>query len=287
MSALQIDRVPELHDPVMVVAFSGWNDAASAATDAAKFLVERLSARRFASVDPEEFYDFTETRPTVSLTPSGERTINWPRNEFHYARNPVGAHDVVIGIGVEPNLAWRAFGEHHMEVCRGVKASLFVSLGALLADVPHTRPTRVTGTALDPSVAARLDLTTSRYQGPTGIVGVLHDSLRRASVPAASLWANVPHYITTTQNPPATRALLSRVQEILGLTLDFRELDAASERFVAEVDTALAAQPDIAGYVRTLEEAVDSGPPDTGEPLPGGEELVGDVEEFLRRQRED
>jgi proteasome assembly chaperone (PAC2) family protein len=287
MPSLQIDRVPELHDPVMVVAFSGWNDAASAATDAAKFLVERLSARRFAAVDPEEFYDFSETRPTVAIAPSGERTINWPKNEFHYARNPIGAHDVVIAIGVEPNLGWRTFGECHLEVRNAVNAGLFVSLGALLADVPHTRPTRVTGTALDPTVAARLDLTTSRYQGPTGIVGVLHDALRRADVPAASLWANVPHYITTSQNPPATRALLSRVQEILGLTLDLRELDAASERFVHEVDTALAAQPEIAGYVRALEESADAGPSDAEETLPSGEDFVVDVEEFLRRQRED
>lgn len=287
MTALQIDRIPDLHDPVMVVAFSGWNDAASAATDAAKYLVERLSARRFASVDPEEFYDFSETRPVVSIGPSGERTINWPKNEFHYARNPIGAHDVVIGIGVEPNLAWRTFGEYQMEVCREVHAGLFVSLGALLADVPHTRPTRVTGTALDPTVAARLDLTTSRYQGPTGIVGVLHDSLRKASVPAASLWANVPHYITTSQNPSATRALLSRVQEILGLSLDLRDLDAASERFVKEVDTALSAQPDVAGYVRTLEEAMDAGPQEAEESLPPGEDLVVDIEEFLRRQREE
>jgi proteasome assembly chaperone (PAC2) family protein len=226
-------------------------------------------------------------RPQISIQRSGMRRVDWPRNEFHFARNPAGPHDIVIGIGVEPNLAWREFGGCCIELCRQVGASLVVSLGALLADVPHTRATRVTGTALDPNVAVRLDLTTSRYEGPTGIVGVIHDALRRESVPAASLWANVPHYITTSQNPPATRALLTRLQELLGLRFDLRELEAAGERFVAEVDTALSANPQVAEYVRTLEAAADEAPAAPEEPLPSGEDAISDIEEFLRQQRDE
>ncbi|MCC6416967.1 MAG: PAC2 family protein [Gemmataceae bacterium] len=288
MAALQIDRRPDLHDPVAVVAFAGWNDAANAATDAARFIVRRLGARRFASIDAEAFYDFRQVRPTVAVGVSGARDLSWPQNDFFYARNPAGPHDVVVGVGVEPNLAWKTFTTAHLELYRTAGAGLVVSLGALLADVPHTRETRVTGTALDPQVAARLDLTTSRYQGPTGIVGVLHDALRRDGLPAASLWANVPHYITTSQNPLATAALLTRLQEILGLPFDLRELRAAGERFISEVDTALASNPEIAGYVRKLEETVDTAEPDAP-PAPGarGDDLLVDIEEYLRQQRDD
>lgn len=285
MPGLEITSVPELHDPVAVVAFAGWNDAAGSATEAARFVVRRLGARRFASIDPETFHDFRESRPHVQMTPSG-REIAWPKHEFFFARNPVGPHDVVVAIGVEPDLGWKTFTDHHMEVYRKLGVGLVVSLGALLADVPHTRPIRVTGTALDPDVAARLDLTTSRYEGPTGIVGVLHDTLRRQSVAAASLWANVPHYITTAQNPAATAALLTRLQEILDIPFDLRDLESAQERFLSEVDTALSSSPDVADYVRRLEASADS----KEEPIEGlasGEDLVLDIEEFLRGQRED
>ena len=285
MPGLEIERLPELHDPVAVVAFSGWNDAASAATDAARYVVRRLGARRFASIDPEPFYDFSDNRPQATVTPSG-RQITWPVNEFFYARNPAGAHDIIIGVGAEPDLQWRTFSGYYLELFARLRAGLVVSLGALLADVPHTRPPRVTGTAADPAVAARLDLTTSRYEGPTGIVGVLHDTLRRQSIQAASLWANVPHYITTAQNPPATAALLGRLQELLGITFDLRELAESTERFVNEVNTALAANPEVSEYVRRLEAAADAEPA-VAEALPEGQDIVLDVEEFLRRQRGD
>ncbi len=283
MSALSIERLPDLHDPIVVVAFSGWNDAANSATDAAKFVVKRLGARRFASLDPEDFYDFQSSRPNVEMAGTN-RVVGWPKNEFFYARNPVGPHDIVIGTGVEPGLAWGSFVAAHLELYSSLNPGLAVSLGALLADVPHTRPTRVSGTAIDPDVAARLDLTTSRYEGPTGIVGVLHDALRRQGVAAASLWANVPHYITTSQNPMATAALLTRLQELAGLTFDLRELTLAAERFTNEVDTALFASPEIAEYVRRLESQYDEGPQEPEE-LPEGEDVVLDVEAFLRQQR--
>jgi proteasome assembly chaperone (PAC2) family protein len=286
---LTIDRMPDLHDPVAVIAFSGWNDAASAATDAARFVVRRLGARKFASIDADPFYDFRESRPTVQASFNGQREVKWPQNDFFYARNPTGPHDIIIGIGVEPGLAWGTFTGAHTGLYRDAGVGLVISLGALLADVPHTRDTRVTGTAVDPEVAARLELTTSRYEGPTGIVGVLHDVLRRSGVPAASLWANVPHYITTSQNPNATAALLRRLSVMTGLTFDLRELTSAGERFVSEVNAALDGNPEIAEYVRRLEAAVDAG--EVGAPLesslPAGEELLSDIEDFLRQTRPD
>jgi proteasome assembly chaperone (PAC2) family protein len=290
MEVLRVDRRPDLHDPVAIVAFSGWNDAASAATNAARFIVRRLGARRFAHIDPEEFFDFRETRPSVRIDSRGQREVSWPTNEFFYARNPTGAHDVVVAIGTEPGLRWRTFAASYGSLFKDLDVQLTVSLGALMADVPHTREIRVTGTALDAAVAGSLDLTTSRYEGPTGIVGVLHNVLRESDTPAASLWANVPHYITTAQNPLATVALLRRLQPIIDIEFDFTELQAAGERFVSEVDTAISGNPEIVDYVHRLESVVDAGGelPDTSDPtLPAGEDLVLDVEEFLRGQRDD
>lgn len=285
---LQVERIPDLHDPVALVAFSGWNDAASSATDAARYVVERLNARRFATIAPDRFYAFTDSRPSAAIARDGTRSITWQKNEFYYARVPDGPHDIIISIGAEPNLRWKTFTSAHLGLYRQLKAGLVVSVGALLADVPHTRPVRVTGTALDPDVAARLDLTTSRYEGPTGIVGVLHDALRREGVPAASLWANTPHYVTTSQNPNATRALLVRLRELLEIRLDLRDLEASGERFVREVNTALSVNTEVAAYVRKLEEAYDSGAPEPedGE-LPEAHEVIGDVEDFLRGLRDD
>lgn len=290
MTLLNIDQLPELKDPIVIVAFEGWNDAANAATDAARFVVRRMGARKFASIDSERFYDFRETRPNVQLTLTGDREVQWPQNDFYYARNPKGGHDIVVSVGVEPSLAWRTFAETHLALYRELGVKLVVALGALLADVPHTRPTRVTGTALDPEVASRLNLAASRYEGPTGIVGVLHEFLRRANVPAASLWANVPHYITTNSNPMATSALLQRLQEVLGLTFDLTELEGASRRFVQEVDTALGTNPEVAEYVQRLEEAADNPdeePPDREGELPPSADVILDVEEFLRNQRDE
>ena len=288
MDFLQLDRQPDLRDPVAVVAFAGWNDAASAATNAARFVVRRLGARKFATIDPEPFTDFRETRPGVRLNSRNEREISWPANDFFYARNPTGPHDIVVAVGIEPNLRWRTFADAYAGLFRDMNVKLSVSLGALMAEVPHTRDVRVSGSAFDPAVAKDLDLSVSNYEGPTGIVGVLHQTLRERQLPAASLWANVPHYITTAQNPPATIALLRRLQKILAVEFEFDELDAAGSRFVEEINTAISGNADVLEYVRRLETAMDSGQdglPIEGTPLPAGEDLVLDVEEFLRSQR--
>ncbi|MCC6959086.1 MAG: PAC2 family protein [Dehalococcoidia bacterium] len=288
MEYLKVDAQPGLKSPVAVCAFTGWNDAASAATNAARFIVRRLGARKFATIDAEPFYDFKEQRPTVRITARGDRDLNWPANEFFYARNPTGPHDIVVFIGAEPALRWRTFTAAHAELFREVGAEMVVSLGALLADVPHSRPVRVTGSVMDESLSAQLDLQPSRYEGPTGIVGVLHTALRNEGLAGASLWANVPHYITTSQNPPATAALLRRLQPIVGMEWDLSELDAAAERFSDEVNTALSGNPEIEDYVRQLEQAVDAGADaEPASQLPRAEDVLLDIEHFLRERRED
>lgn len=286
MEFLRVDRQPELHDPVAIIAFAGWNDAASAATNAARFVIRRMGARRFATVDPEYFFDFRETRPNVRIDARGNREIQWPVNDFFYARNPVGPHDVVVAVGTEPNLRWGGFTSAYTSLFKDLGVNMALTVGALMADVPHTRPVRVTGSAQDPELNERLGLSPSRYEGPTGIVGVLHQAMREASLPAASLWANVPHYITTAQNPPATAALLRRLGPITGLEFDLADLESASERFVSEVETAIKANPEVVDYVRRLEQAIDEGAVD--EPsLPRAEDVVLDVERFLRGERDD
>jgi proteasome assembly chaperone (PAC2) family protein len=282
---VRLDRRPTLRDPVAVVAFAGWGDAAGAATNAARFVVRRLGARRFASIDAEPFYDFTETRPVVRIDAQGTREVTWPSNDFFYARNPIGTHDVVVAVGVEPNMRWRTFADAYRSLLKDVGVTMAVSLGALMADVPHTRDIRVTGSAADQAVAARLDLAVSRYQGPTGILGILGDGFRRDGVPSVSLWANVPHYVTTNQNPPATMALLRRLESLLDLEFDYSELRTATARFIEEVNTAVSGNSEIGEYVRRLEDSFDSGAPlPASLDQPDGDLLL-DIEEFLRDQR--
>jgi proteasome assembly chaperone (PAC2) family protein len=291
---LRIEDTPPLKDPVLITAFAGWSDAAQAATSAARFLSAAWEANRFAEIDPEEFYDFTENRPMVHLDEGNLRRITWPANECFYWRRDGAAHDFVVMVGIEPNLRWRLFTDLVLEVIRRQKIQLVVSLGGLLADVPHTRPVRVTGSVSTPAAAAKLrglPVSTSRYEGPTGIVGVLHDALRKNDIATASMWANVPHYISAAANPKATVALLERLQVLFDLDLDLRDLQRAAQRFDREVSEAVSGDPDAAAYVRQLEERADTEPEEQrpAEPpqqLPSGDVVVRELEEFLRRQRE-
>jgi len=294
MDHLRIEETPPLNDPVLITAFAGWSDAAQAATSAAKFLTTTWDAYRFAEIDPEEFVDFTENRPTVRIGEGNLREVTWPATELYYFRRDGAAHDFIILVGIEPNLRWKAFTETILEVIRRQKVNLVLTLGALLADVPHTRPVRVTGTTSNPTAAARLKglaVTSSRYEGPTGIVGILHDQLRRQKIDGASIWANVPHYISAALNPKATAALLQRLDSLFDLNLDLRELESAGQRFEAEVSEAVSQDADAAAYVRQLEERADADPepeftPPPTQPLPSGDIVVRELEEFLRRQRE-
>src|SRR5438045_2849572 len=222
--ALRITELPELESPVLVAAFRGWNDGAHGASLAAEYLSRRWDAERFADIDAEEFFDFQSTRPHVSLEGGLTRRIDWPENAFYHARPPELGRDVVLMLGVEPNLRWRTFAALVVSLAKRLEVELVVTIGALLADVPHTRPVPVTGSASDPELVERLGLATSRYEGPTGVVGVLHDAFRQADIPSASLWAAVPHYVSLTPSPRAAEALCSRLAELLGAEVDLSEL---------------------------------------------------------------
>jgi len=275
-----------LRRPVLIAAFEGWNDAGDGASAAAAYLARRWRAERFAAIDPEEFYDFTATRPEVRIEDSATRAIDWPENVFSYA--PLGAtgRDVVFLRGVEPQLRWRTFSSLVVEVATAVGVELVVTLGALLAEVPHTRPVRVTGTAADQQLVDRLGLLPSRYEGPTGILGVLQDALHRAGVPSASLWATVPAYVGQTPSPKATLALVSHLAELFNVSVPTVDLDVASAAYERQVNEVVSADEDATAYVRSLEEAEDSEPVDDldEDELPDGDELIDEVERYLRDQ---
>ena len=288
MRHLTMEQTPALRDPVAVLAFTGWNDAANAASNAARFVARRLGARRFATIEPEPFYAFTETRPSVRLDASGQRQLSWPGHEFFYARAPGEGRDYVIGIGAEPNLRWRTFSEECMDLFDALGVSMVVSLGALIGEASHRRPIAVMGSAADPELAARLDLQRSRYEGPTGIVGILHHALQEAQRPSASLWATVPHYITGEQCPPATLAVLQRLQQLLGTSFGLAELETASDRFREQLDTTIAGDPQMRAYLERLEEAIaEAEQEEADNALPEATDLVGDIEQFLRRNTEE
>jgi predicted ATP-grasp superfamily ATP-dependent carboligase len=283
-----MDRVswqdrPSLQRPVMVAAFEGWNDAADAASGAVTWLRTRWRARPVASIDPEEFFDFQVSRPQVSLVEGVTRKITWPANDVFSAHIEEVGRDVVLLSGVEPNLRWKTFCETVLGVARETGCEMVVTLGALLADVPHTRPIRLTGTAADPELIDRLGLSHSRYEGPTGIVGVLHDACRGAGVPSVSLWAPVPHYVASPPNPKATRALIERLAELIGVPVGVGDLVEAAAAWEDRVNELVASDPDVSAYVRQLEERDDDQIDERD--LPTGETLAAELERFLRDQR--
>ena len=278
---------PTLERPVVVVAFEGWNDAGDAASLALSYLARASSAERFASIDPEEFYDFTETRPQVRLAGGGDRLIDWPEVELLSARLPpagaVPARDLLLVRGVEPQLKWRTFCQLLADVAVGYRAEMGLILGALLADVPHTRPVRVTGSADDEGLAVRLGLAPSGYEGPTGIVGVLHHTFSRAGVPSASFWASVPHYVHQVPSPKAALALVERSASVIGATVDPLDLRVAAVDYERQVSERVADDEDAAAYVAQLEEADDA---ETDRQVPtltaDPDRLAEEVERFLR-----
>src|SRR5918992_6075198 len=215
MDELRVASRPNLRRPVMITAFRGWNDGGQGASLAAGFLARTWRAARFADIDPEGFYDFQATRPHVSLVEGVTRQIDWPDNAFYHAAIPGTDRDALLMLGVEPNVRWRTFSELVTGLAVDLGVELVVTLGSLLADVPHTRPAPVTGSATDPELVRRLGLEASRYEGPTGIVGILQDACRRAEMPAASLWAAVPHYVSLAPSPRAARALCDRLGTLL------------------------------------------------------------------------
>ena len=289
---LTIHAQPEgLRRPVLIMAWSGWNDAAEAATTAARYVATSLSAEKFAEIDPEEFYHFGLTRPSVRFKAGSEteREIVWPTTEFSIAQSPSLARDVIVGVASEPHLRWKAYCETVLELARRCDVALVLTLGALLAEVPHTRPVRLAGGATDPELAARLGIRPTRYEGATGIVGVINTICRDHGLASASLWANVPHYISGIENPKATLALVKRVLPLLGVTLDLSDLDEAVRQFDRNLTEIVSQNAKIAAYVKKLESRDAEEPggvePGQGSDLPPAAELVAEIEQFLRQQR--
>ena len=280
---LRIDERPALRRPVLISAFRGWNDGGQAATVAAAFLAKQWDATRFADIDPESFMDFQAVRPTVTLDSGLARRIDWPENAFFHAAVPGSERDAVILLGVEPNYRWRAFTDLVVGLARELEVELVVTLGALLADVPHTRPAPVTGSATDPRLVEELGLQLSRYEGPTGIVGVLHDACRAADLRSVSLWSAVPHYVSLAPSPRAAKALCVRLSDLIGVPIPTVELDEAEEEYSSQVSEAVASDPETQAYVEELEQRADSleSIAEEGQ-LPSGEALADELTRFLR-----
>jgi proteasome assembly chaperone (PAC2) family protein len=285
MQPLQWEYRPDgLRAPAVICAFKGWNDAADAASSAITFVGSALTARRFATIDPEEFYDFQATRPRIKLTEGRAREIEWPAVELYEARVPRAPRDLILLSGTEPSFRWRTFCTVIVELVEALSAQLVVTLGALLADVPHTRPVAVTGLASDASLIARLGLSSSSYEGPTGIVGILHAACQQAGLPSASLWAAVPHYIAATPNPKAALALVRKLEGLVGVAVDASELEVASADYERQVNLAVQSDPDVQAFVEQLEQAVSSEAGDDPGSLPSGETIARDLQRFLRQR---
>ena len=277
---------PELRSPILVAAFAGWNDAASAATTALEAVALSLEAEPVAGIDPEEFYDFQVARPTIRLTDGQTREVDWPQNSFVAARAPVAERDVVLLSGIEPNTRWRTFATAVVDVAERLGVEMIVTLGALLADVAHTRPVPITGLASDPELVESLGLSRSNYEGPTGIVGIVHDTCRRRGITSASLWAAVPHYVAAVPNPKAALALLRRLEAFTKIAIEASELEEAIERFDGQVDAAVAANPEIEELVQRLEADQDE-TADGVEEVPSGDAIARDFQRFLRQRTDE
>jgi proteasome assembly chaperone (PAC2) family protein len=303
---------PQLRTPVLVAAFEGWNDAGDAASDAVRWLARTLNGREFATLDPEEYFDFQAARPQVELVDGVVRRVAWPSVRFLGAGGGRMGRDVVLCLGIEPNLRWPTFCDDVISVARGMGCDTAVTLGALLADTPHSRPVRITGSAIDDQTAARLGVERSRYEGPTGIVGVLHNAFREAGITSGSFWAPVPHYVATPPNPKATRALLEKLAAFLNVPMDLTDLDIAAAAWERSVGDVVAGDAEVTSYVERLEERFDHAGEDDDDDdddivamlpdlddeddedddefdedeLPSGDALAADFERYLREHGE-
>lgn len=277
-SALQWVHRPEIQQPIVVVAFEGWSDAGEAATATADQLIDHWDADLFATIDPEEFYDFTAARPLVELTETGARRLVWPENEFYWATIPETERPIIIVRGLEPQLKWRTFTDLVVDVAREFDASMVVTLGALLADVPHTRPTVLYGTSDDVGLAERLELEKPSYEGPTGILGVMHSRCAEYGIASASIWAVVPTYVPSSVSPKASLALTERLATLMDVAIDVTDLQVRSSDYERQVSEFVSQDEDTAAYVAELERQYDDGL------QPSPEQLVEEVEQYLREQ---
>jgi proteasome assembly chaperone (PAC2) family protein len=279
---VELDGVPDLDDPVLVAAFEGWNDAGEAATGVVEHLEESWQAVTLGKIDPEEYYDFQVNRPHVSVDETGVRSLDWPTTRVSLARPAGVGRDVVLVRGIEPNMRWRGFCVELLAAVRDLGVERIITLGALLADVPHTRPVPVTVSTSDEKLAKSLGLEPSRYQGPTGIVGVLQDAARRDGLVATTLWAAVPHYVAQSPCPKATLVLLRRIEDLLNLPVPLGDLPDEARAWQHGVEELATEDPEIADYVRRLEQARDT----TDLPEASGEHIAREFERYLRRRDE-
>jgi proteasome assembly chaperone (PAC2) family protein len=294
MESVQFEREPPTNLPTMVIAFGGWIDAGRAATGALRHLVRDLSAERLASIDPEEFFMFTQDRPEVRLSEEGEREIHWPQSEFFAWHPAQGGDGLLLFAGPEPHQRWRAYTKAFLDVAERCGVRQIVSLGALLAGVPHTRPVRVTARATDPRAQSLLEgwgiYRRPTYEGPTGISSVVLDAAARRGMQHVGFMGQAPHYLQDTENPAAIEALVGYVARLLHLSTDVSQLAEAIQEFRTQCDRAVARDRAAREHVRQLEQEYDAAAAEERAPLPGGEldsgKLMREVEEFLRKQRE-
>jgi proteasome assembly chaperone (PAC2) family protein len=284
MPELNVSFTPSLKRPVLIAAFRGWNDGGQGASLGAAYLAKQWNAARFAEIEPESFFDFQSVRPHVSLVDGETRRVEWPDNGFFHASIPGAGRDAVLLLGIEPNLRWRTFSGLVLELAQDLGVEMVVTFGSLLADVPHTRPAPVTAAATDSELIAELGLEASRYEGPTGIVGILHDQCREAGIASVSLWAAVPHYVSLAPSPRAALALVRRFGELMHVDVDLDELEHAAEEYAEQVSEAVSTDAETQAYVEELEQRVDALAPE-GE-LPSGESLAAELSRFLREREE-
>lgn len=275
--------IPQLRSPILVCAFRGWNDAAASASTALETVAESLDAEPLAEIDPEEFFDFQATRPTIVLSDGQARRIEWPRNTLVAARVPAADRDLVLFDGTEPNLRWRTFSETIATAAETLGVEMVVTMGALVAEVSHTLPVPITGLASDEQLVEELDLTRSNYEGPTGIVGVVHDCCRQLGMTSASLWAAVPHYVAAVPNPKAALALLRRLEGLTGVAVDATELEEEATSYEEQIGRAIAANPEIEELVQRIENEQNE-QLEGDEDLPSADSLARDFQRFLRQQ---
>jgi proteasome assembly chaperone (PAC2) family protein len=287
MPPLEWESRPDgLRAPALVCAFKGWNDAGDAASAALSFVGASLGAERFAKIDPEEFFDFQATRPKVSIEDGRTRVISWPEVEIYAARVPRAPRDLILLSGNEPSMRWQTFCRLVIDLAEALGTQMVVSLGALLADVPHSRPVSITGLSSDPGLTDRLGLLPATYEGPTGIVGVLHDACHNAGIPTASLWASVPHYVAAAPNPKAALALVRKLEQLVGVSVDAGELESAAADYERQVSLAVQSDPDVQAFVERLEQAVEEEESGGSNPLdlPSGDVLAREFQRFLRQR---
>jgi predicted ATP-grasp superfamily ATP-dependent carboligase len=285
MQPLIWDRRPDgLRAPALVCAFKGWNDAGDAASAALTFMGAQLNAQRFATIDPEEFFDFQTARPVIKLVEGRTREITWPEVEVYEARVPRAPRDLILLAGVEPSMRWKTFCRSIVDLSEALGVQMVVTLGALLADVAHSQPVSITGLATDEGLIERLGLTSASYEGPTGIVGVLHAACQEAGVPSASLWAAVPHYVAAAPNPKAALALVRRLEGLVGVTVDATELETAATDYERQVSLAVQSDPEVQAFVERLEQAAADEPPANPQDLPSGDVIAREFQRFLRQR---